>query len=73
MIQIPSEQAEALRAKAALEGLTLEAWLRKLAGMDMCKKRYQLADLVAQCDLTAPLSAEDQAWLDAPAIGREAL
>ena len=32
-----------------------------------------LAELLAQCDPNAPLSAEDRAWLDAPAVGREAL
>jgi len=31
VIQIPDEQAAALKAKAAAEGLTLEEWLRKLA------------------------------------------
>jgi hypothetical protein len=32
VIEIPDEQAAALKAKAAAEGLTLEAWLVKLAG-----------------------------------------
>ena len=31
VIQIPDEQASALKAKAAAQGLTLEAWFRKLA------------------------------------------
>lgn len=31
VIQIPDEQAAALKAKAAAQGLTLEAWFRKLA------------------------------------------
>jgi antitoxin ChpS len=31
-----------------------------------------LAELMAQCDASAPLSPEDRAWIDAPAIGREA-
>jgi hypothetical protein len=31
LIQIPDEQAEALVAIARAEGLTLEAWLKKLA------------------------------------------
>jgi hypothetical protein len=30
-IELPDEQAAALKAKAAAEGLTLEAWLKKLA------------------------------------------
>ena len=75
-IQIPDEQAAALQAKAAAQGLTLEAWLRKLAGLEeqrIQKGRYSLAELVAQCDPTAPLSEEDAAWLDAPSMGREAV
>jgi hypothetical protein len=31
VIEIPDEQAAALKAKAAAEGLTLEAWLNQLA------------------------------------------
>jgi antitoxin ChpS len=50
--------------------------LEKLAGETpvsrFSKGRYSLSDLMAQCDLNAPLSAEDRTWLDAPAIGREA-
>lgn len=76
LIQIPDDQAAALQAKAAAQGLTLEAWLRNLAGLEgqrSRKGRYSLADLVAQCDPTAPLSEEDKAWLDAPGTGREAI
>jgi hypothetical protein len=32
VIELPDEQAAALKAKAAAAGLTLEAWLNKLAG-----------------------------------------
>jgi antitoxin ChpS len=35
------------------------------------KPRYTLAELMAQCDLSQPLSAEDREWLDAPAVGEE--
>ena len=80
VIQLPDEQAAALAAKAAAQGLTLEDWLQKLAATESAagparprKGRYNLAELVAQCDPNAPLSAEDRAWLDAPAVGREAL
>jgi hypothetical protein len=31
LIELPDNQAAALKAKAALQGLTLEAWLGKLA------------------------------------------
>jgi len=32
VIELPDEAAAALNAKAAAEGLTLEAWLKQLAG-----------------------------------------
>jgi antitoxin component of MazEF toxin-antitoxin module len=76
LIQIPDDQAAALQAKAAAQGLTLEAWLRSLAGLEEAqgrKGRYHLADLVAQCDPRAPLSEEDKVWLNAPDVGREAV
>lgn len=33
------------------------------------KRRYTLAELLAQCDPNAPLP--DREWVDAPAVGRE--
>jgi len=76
-IQIPDDQADALRAKASAEGLTLEQWLEKLAGTKVAPSRntrrspYTLDELLAQCDLSAPLSDEDAAWLNMPSVGRE--
>jgi hypothetical protein len=74
IIELSDEQAAAL--KAAAQGLTLEAWFQKLAGVEAPsrprKPRYTLSELMTQCDPKAPLSAEDRAWLDAPAVGREA-
>lgn len=74
-IQLPDEQAAALRAKAAAEGITLEDWFRRQAdqGIRPRKNRYTLAELVDQCDPQAPMSAEDREWLDSPPLGREAL
>ena len=79
MIEISDDKAAALAARAAEQGLTLQNWLSKLAEVEtpirekkLRKRQYRLNDLLAQCDLNAPLSAEDQVWLDAPAVGREA-
>ena len=75
LIQIPDDEAAALEAKAAAQGLTLEAWLRNLAGFaepQRAKGRYNLLDLVAQCDLSVPLSQEDKTWLNESPVGREA-
>lgn len=35
--------------------------------------RFSLDDLLAQCDASAELSAEDREWLDAEPAGRELL
>ena len=79
MIELSDEQAAALAAKAAAQGLTLQVWLGKLAAMEtttiqgrLRKGRYKLDELMAQCNVNAPLSAEARVWLDAPAVGREA-
>ena len=75
-IQLPDDQAAALEAKAAAEGLTLEAWLRRLSGLEDARapnRRYRLADLIAQCDSSAALSDEDAQWVQVPPAGREAL
>jgi antitoxin ChpS len=37
------------------------------------RPRYRLAELMEQCDLSAPVSEESQAWLDAEPVGREIL
>ncbi len=74
-IDLPDEQAAALKAKAAAEGMTVEDWLRHRVEQETRprKGRYSLSELVAQCDPTAPLSNEDREWLDSPPVGREAL
>lgn len=35
------------------------------------KPRYTLAELMAQCDLSQPMSIDEQTWLDATAVGQE--
>jgi antitoxin ChpS len=35
------------------------------------RPRYTLAELMEQCDLSAPVTEESQAWLDAGTVGRE--
>ena len=35
------------------------------------KKRYKLSDLLAQCDPTLPITAEEREWLDTGAVGHE--
>lgn len=37
------------------------------------KPRYTLNELMGQCDLDEPMTAEDREWLAAPAAGREGI
>ena len=48
VIELPDEQAAALKAKAAAAGLTLEAWLNKLASAELSAERplQTAADIV---------------------------
>ena len=74
-IDLPDDQAAALKAKAAAQGLSLEDWFRLLANQEVQprKSRYALTELMGQCDPEAQLSEEDQEWMESPAVGREAL
>ncbi|MBZ5618000.1 MAG: hypothetical protein LAQ69_04585 [Acidobacteriia bacterium] len=53
VIELPDDQAAALKAKAAAQGLTLEAWLQKLASVEPLagqvrpgKGRYSPSELI---------------------------
>lgn len=35
------------------------------------RKRYTLQELLNQCDASSEISAEDRAWINAPAVGHE--
>jgi antitoxin ChpS len=37
------------------------------------RPHYTLAELLAQCDVTAPRAAEEREWLDSTPVGRELL
>lgn len=37
------------------------------------RPRYRLAELIGQCDLSAPLTDNDRAWFDDPPVGGEVL
>lgn len=34
-----------------------------------CRRRYTLAELIAQCNPDAPMTPEEREWVDAPAVG----
>jgi len=37
------------------------------------RKKYTLQELLAECDASAPVSAEDETWTASPATGKELL
>ncbi len=41
--------------------------------VEPAKPRYSLEELLAQCDTTADMSAEEREWLDSEPVGRELL
>ena len=76
MVTIPGETVKELSLKPnqdvtyEMEGGGLRLDLKANA-----RPKYRLADLIAECDLSAPLSpeeaAEEEAWMNLPAAGRE--
>lgn len=58
VIEIPDEQAEALRQKAALQGLSLKDWLAKLADVEAPRKPLKTSRGILAKYGPAP-SAED--------------
>jgi antitoxin ChpS len=51
--------------------VSIEVQDGKLIIEPKAKPRYKLAELMAQCDLSQPLSEDEQEWLDAPLAGHE--
>lgn len=35
------------------------------------RRKYTLDELIAQCDPSVPVGADEREWLDAPSVGRE--
>ena len=64
---------------AVLSELGLKADSRVVVRVDagrilvepIARPRYTLDNLMAQCDLSLPLSAEERDWLDSPRVGAE--
>ncbi|MFC3074841.1 AbrB/MazE/SpoVT family DNA-binding domain-containing protein [Shinella pollutisoli] len=45
----------------------------RLIAVPRTRPKYTLEELIAECDLDAPLSEEDREWLNDPPTGREVL
>lgn len=70
MLAIPPALLDALDLKSdAAVGLSVKAG--KLLVEPKARPRYTLDDLLAWCDAGAATDADERAWADAPAVGRE--
>ena len=70
MRTIPKPLLDLVRLEA---GAQVEVYVQdgRLIVSPQRKPRYKLSDLLAQCDPNLPLTAEEEAWLDAPPVGLE--
>jgi antitoxin ChpS len=70
MLAIPKPILEALGMSTNEPvGLTVNDGRLVVEGQH--RRKYKLAELLAQCDLTANATEEDREWLDGPPAGRE--
>ena len=72
MLAVPPAILDLLHLRAgATVGLAVERG--RLVIEPTLRPRYSLDELLAQCDASADLSAEDRAWLDNKPVGSELL
>jgi antitoxin ChpS len=72
MLAVPPAILDLLHLRAgATVGLAVERG--RLVIEPTLRPRYSLDELLAQCDASADLSAEDRAWLDDKPVGNELL
>jgi antitoxin ChpS len=72
MLAVPPAILDLLHLRAgATVGLAVERG--RLVIEPTLRPRYSLDELLAQCDASADLSAEDRAWLDNKPVGNELL
>ncbi|MGJ7580266.1 AbrB/MazE/SpoVT family DNA-binding domain-containing protein [Variovorax sp. RHLX14] len=72
MMAVPPAFLDLLNLQAgAAVAMTIEQ--NRLVIEAKSRTRYSLEELLAQCDTTAPMSAEDSDWIDAAPVGKELL
>jgi antitoxin ChpS len=72
MLAVPPAILELLQLRAgATVGVSVDAG--RLVVEPSPKPRYTLEELLEGSDYSGPRSAEEQEWLDSPAVGRELL
>ncbi|AGF73954.1 PemI protein [Bartonella australis AUST/NH1] len=72
MLAVPPALLDVLRLQpGAKVGMAVDG--RKLIIEPQARARYTLDELLAQCDPSAELTAEDREWLDSKPVGGELL
>jgi antitoxin ChpS len=72
MLTVPPAILDILHLQAgATVGLAVDNG--RLVVEPTMRPRYSLDDLLAQCDASVEVSAEDRVWLDSKPVGRELL
>lgn len=72
MMVVPPALLDTMQLNAGSKvGLVVENG--RLIVEPITRPRYSLAELIAQCDSSAPDSAEGQAWLESKPLGNERL
>lgn len=72
MMTVPKPILEelGLQANTKVE-ITVEGG--RLIAVPRTRPKYTLEELIAQCELDAPLTDEDREWLNDPPVGREVI
>jgi antitoxin ChpS len=70
VMAIPKRLLELVHLKVGSQ-VNIDIQQGKLIVAPIKKKSYTLAQLLAQCDTSLPISKEEREWLDAPAVGLE--
>ncbi len=71
MVAIPKPLLELVRLESGAQ-VELDVQDDRLIVSPRRPKRYTLAELLAQCDPSLPLTQQEQEWLDVPSAGLEA-
>jgi len=72
MMAVPPAFLDMLRIGAGTT-VSVEIDHGRLVVEPQLRPRYTLDELLAQCDVSAPISDEDHAWLDSGPVGNELL
>jgi antitoxin ChpS len=70
VVTLPKKILNAMNLHAGSQ-VSIEAQDGKLIIESQIKPHYSLAELLAQCDLTQPLSEDEKAWLNDGVMGTE--